>query len=112
MKNTWILTGIAILLYALTVSCAAHPPSELIILDDHAALARWYDRQAVQLREKATDMQRMMEEYNKPTFVPSAKETKDGLIAHCQLFIKLYSETAREAETLANLHRDLVKTAR
>lgn len=85
------------------------PPQDLILRDDHAGLARWYEYEATKLREKAAEMQRMMEEYAKLTYTPSPKHTKDELITHCQLFIKLYAETAREAEALAKLHRDLDK---
>ncbi len=71
---------------------------------------RWYEQQAATLRNKAEEMRRMAEEYAKPDYLPSPKQTKEELIAHCQLFIKLYIETAQEAETLTKLHRDLEKT--
>ena len=92
------------------ISCASVPPQDLILRDDHAGLARLYEQEAAKLRDKAAEMHRMMEEYAKPTYTPSPKHTKEELIAHCELFIKLYTETAREAETLAKLHRDLEKT--
>lgn len=97
-------------LLATTIGCASGPPQDLILRDDHAGLARWYEQQAATLRNKAEEMRRMAEEYAKPDYLPSPKQTKEELIAHCQLFIKLYIETAQEAETLAKLHRDLEKT--
>ena len=47
------------------------------------------------MRDKVAEMRRMAEEYAKPDYVPSPKQTK---------------EAAREAEALAKLHRDLDKT--
>lgn len=110
MRPRWVGRWLSAALLTTTISCASAPPQDLILRDDHAGLARWYEQEAAKLRDKAAEMHRMMEEYAKPTYTPSPKHTKEELIAHCQLFIKLYTETAREAETLANLHRDLEKT--
>jgi hypothetical protein len=101
---------LSVALLATTISCASGPPQDLILRDDHAGLAGWYEREAANLRNKAEEMRRMEEEYAKPDYLPSPKRSKEELIVHFQLFIKLYTETAREAETLAKLHRDLHKT--
>lgn len=109
MRPCWLGRWLSAALLATTIGCASGPPHDLILRDDHAGLARWYEQQAVTLRDKADEMRRMAEEYAKPDYLPSPKHTKEDLIAHCQLFIKLYTETAREAEALATLHRDLEK---
>jgi hypothetical protein len=77
----------------------------MIIRDDHHGLADWYEQEAVQLRSKADEMRRMAEQYANPSFQPAPKETKAELIAHCELFIKYYTQAADEADALAKLHR-------
>ncbi len=110
MRPCWLGRWFSAALLTTTLSCASAPPQDLILRDDHAGLARWYEREAATLRNKAEEMRRMAEEYAKPDYLRSPKHTKEELTAHCHLFIKLYTETAREAETLAKLHRDLEKT--
>lgn len=110
MRTFWLGRCLSAALLAITIGCASGPPHDLILRDDHAGLAHWYEREATTLRDKVAEMRRMAEEYAKPDYLPSPKDTKEELIARCQLFIKLYTETAREAETLAKLHRDLEKT--
>ena len=85
--------------------CVSDPPTELVIRDDHRGLADWYQQEAVRLRSKANDMRRMKEQYNDPLFQPSPKETKAGLIAHCETFIQYYTRAADEADVLAKIHR-------
>lgn len=110
MRPCWLGRCLSAALLATTIGCASGPPHDLFLRDDHAGLARWYEQQAATLRDKADEMRRMAEEYAKPDYLPSPKHTKEDLIAHCQLFIKLYTEGAREAEALAKLHHDLEKT--
>lgn len=110
MRTFWLGRCLSAALLAITISCASGPPQDLILRDDHAGLAHWYEREAATLRDKAGEMHRMAEEYAKPEYLPSPKQTKEELIAHCQLFIKLYIQGAREAEALAKLHRGLDKT--
>jgi hypothetical protein len=110
MRTFWLGRWVSAALLTITIGCASGPPHDLILRDDHAGLAHWYEREAATLRDKAEEMRRMAEEYAKPDYLPSPKQTKDKLIAHCQLFIKLYIEGAREAEALAKLHRDLENT--
>jgi len=112
MRTFWLGRCLSAALLATTIGCASGPPQNLILRDDHAGLARWYEQQAATLRDKADAMQRMANEYAKPDYLPAPKQAKEELIAHCQLFIKLYIEGAREAEALAKLHRDLDKTIR
>lgn len=96
-------------LLATIIGCTSGPPRDLILRDDHAGLARWYEQEAATLRDKAEEMRRMAEEYANPTYLPSPKQTKEELIVHCQLFTKLYTEAAREAETLAKMHKEFDK---
>ncbi|TKS61206.1 MAG: hypothetical protein EWM72_00693 [Nitrospira sp.] len=110
MRTRWSGRWLSAALLATTISCASGPPQDLILQDDHAGLTRWYAREAASLRDKAEEMRRMAEEYAKPDYLTSPKQTKEELIAHCQLFIKLYTEGAREAEALAKLHHGLDKT--
>lgn len=111
MRAFGVGAWLSVALLATMISCTSGPPRALILRDDHAGLARWYEQEAAKLRYNAAAMHRMMEEYSKPTCVPSPKQIKEDLIAHCQLFIKLYTEAAREADTLAHLHRDLQRGA-
>lgn len=106
MKNTWSLRGILLLVSVLTLSCASHPPSELISRDDHAGLTTWYKQEAVRLRSKAEEMRQMAAEYAKPSYQLAPKESKSELMTHCNLFIKYYTQAAEEAEALAKLHRE------
>ena len=110
MRTFWSSRWVSAALLTITIGCASGPPHDLILRDDHAGLAHWYEREASTLRNKVDEMRRMAEEYAKPDYLPAPKQTKEELITHCQLFIKLYSEAAREAEALAKLHRDLDKT--
>lgn len=60
-------TLLALLVMLGVVACTiiAPPPQELVAKSDHAALAVWYDKEAANLRQKAKDMEVMIEEYRK-----------------------------------------------
>jgi hypothetical protein len=47
----------------------------------------------------------MIQRYEEPLFLPSPKETKQALIAHCETFPTYYANAADEAEALAKHHR-------
>ena len=85
--------------------CVSDPPTELVIRNDHHGLEDWYQQEAARLRSKADDMRRMKKQYDNPLFQPSPKETKAELIAHCETFIKYYTQAADEADALAKIHR-------
>ena len=102
---SFLLTVFLIQILMVTVGCVSDPPSELLVRDDHRGLANWYQQEAVRLRNKADEMRRMREQYRSPLFQPSPKETREELIAHCELFIKYYTQAADEADELAKLHR-------
>jgi len=99
----WLVT----LFVIATIACTTNlPPRDLIERDDHAALMAWYAQESVRLREKANEMRRMAEEYAKPTYPLSPKETKEELLRHCQLFSEYYDKAAVEADALAHLHHE------
>ncbi len=105
MRTSHSLGWIGVLFAAIVMACAATaPPRGLIERHDHGGLAAWYAQEATRLRGKAEDMRRMAEDYAKPSFQPSPKESKAQLIAHCQLFIEYYNKAAEEANALATLH--------
>jgi hypothetical protein len=104
---SWIGTMLVVALIACTTSM---PPRELIERNDHGGLATWYEQEAIRLQGKAAEMRQMVQMYAEPSYQPAPKETKAELIAHCELFIKSYTQAAEEAEALAKLHRDLDKT--
>jgi hypothetical protein len=111
VKTLWHLGWIGVMFMVAVMACTTTaPPGELIQRNDHESLATWYAQEAARLRDKAEEMRQMADMYAKPSYQPAPKESKTELIAHCQLFIKLYIEGAREAEALAKLHRDLDKT--
>ena len=105
MIRAFLLVGSLIPLLVLASGCVSGPPTELIIRDDHLGLAEWYQQEAFRLRSKADEMRSMRQQYDNPLFQPSPKETRDELIAHCDLFIKYYTQAAGEADALATIHR-------
>ncbi len=110
MRTSYSLRWVGVSFAAIVVACAATaPPRELIERHDHGGLATWYDHEATRLRGKAEDMRRMAEDYAKPSYQPSPKESKAQLIAHCQLFTEYYTKAAEEAQALAKLHREQEK---
>jgi hypothetical protein len=105
MSTSLFLSVLLIALLMTTPGCVSGPPTDLIIHDDHRGLADWYQHEAVRLRGTADEMRRMRKQYDNPLFQPSPKETKEELIAHCELFIKYYTQAAHEADALAKIHR-------
>jgi len=106
MKTSRQLSWFVLLFVMAVMACSTSPPRELIERNDHVGLASWYEQEALRLRGKAEEMQRMIEQYavfSYPTVSP--KETKADLIAHCRSFMQYYTKAAEEAEALAKLHR-------
>ena len=91
-----------------TIASAAEgmPP-----INDHAAMAAWYDKEATNLRQRAKDMKGMIEEYRKnPGY--SQKEAvspKTNFPQHCEGLANMYTKAAEEADVLAQGHRGMVK---
>ena len=94
--------------------CASGPPAELveeygppalfIKQHDHAALAKWYTKEAAALRQRATELRSMVREvsdYDSQGFyVDRLDIMKEG-----SDLADDYSEAADKAEKLAQIHR-------
>ena len=106
MKTSWCLGCIGILFIATAMACSTVPPRDLIERNDHGGLATWYEQEALRLRGKAEEMRQMVQMYERGSYQPTPKESKDPLITHCQLFIQSYTKAAEEAEALAKLHHE------
>lgn len=102
----WRLIVLTVSLTASLFGCAPVPPHELTERQDHAGLAAWYAQEAARLRAKAEAMRRMADEYARPTYPFSPKESKADLTRHCLLLAESYDSAAQEAEHLARLHRE------
>jgi hypothetical protein len=93
-------------------SFVATPPAELLAKNDHVALAAWYDKEAARLSEKAKEMDRMVEEYRKDPEraqqMISHGSSKADFVQECKILAAAYRSAAREAETLAKSHRELI----
>ena len=96
-------------------SMSAGPPVGQIAASDHAALAAWYDKEAVQLRQQANDERAMADAYRKN---PSAMHAAGGGMSgshkidsaqHCDTLAYLYTKAAEEDDALAQGHRDMLK---
>lgn len=116
IRKRWIQHGVlwGLVLGGL-VACAmiASPPEGLIAQNDHVALAVWYDKEAVHLRQHAKEMMVMAEEYRKN---PSRTHASGGgishkidLAQHCDALVGMYTKAAEEADLLAKGHRDMLK---
>jgi hypothetical protein len=93
-------------------STVASPPVSQIAPNDHAALATWYEKEAVQLRQKAKDMEDMKARYLKyPALIPIEGKhgPKTDVQQHCSNLVSLYTKSAEAADELAQMHRDMVK---
>jgi hypothetical protein len=104
---------VAVLVLVGIVACAvvASPPRDLVAKNDHAALAEWYEKDAVHLRQRARDMVVMAEMYEKSPG-PSTRgdvPTKIDLVQHCRNLEAIYTKAAQEADALAKAHRDMIR---
>ena len=93
-------------------SMVASPPVSQIAQNDHAALATWYEKEAVQLRGKAKDMEDMKARYLKyPALIAieGKHNAKIDFQLHCNSLIGLYTKSAESADELAQMHRGMVK---
>ena len=102
------------LLVALGLSACsflASPPDELLARNDHVALAAWYENEAARLRQKAKEMDQMVEEYRKHPEHASRMMLhgpKADFVQQCQILAAAYRHAATEAETLTNSHREFI----
>ena len=80
------------------------PPAQLIKQHDHAALAKWYEQEAADLRQRAEELRAMVGEvrdYDSKGFY----EDKLTIMMHGKDLADDYSDAADTAEKLAQLHR-------
>lgn len=113
MTKKWnILRGVMVaLMVAGVVACAtiASPPQDLVAKNDHGGLETWYVKEAAHLRQRATDMLVMAEEYQKNPGLSTrgVVSSKVDMVQHCQTLAAIYTKAADEAEVIARAHRDL-----
>ena len=112
MTKKWnILRGVmAALMVAGIVACVtiASPPQDLVAKNDHAGLETWYVKEAAHLRQRATDMLVMAEEYQKNPG-PNTRgvvSSKIDMVQHCRTLAAIYTQAAEQAEVMARTHRD------
>lgn len=107
---------VTILIFVLTLGLSgcgfvAPPPDELLAKQDHVALAAWYQNEAVRLRQKAKEMEQMAEEYGRDRERAEQKMShgsrKADFVQECKRLAAAYTTAAKEAETLAQSHRDV-----
>ena len=109
------LINIFVLLVPLGLSACsfvATPPADLLARNDHVALASWYENEAARLHQKEKEMDQMVEEYRKDPELAermmSHGSPKVNFVQECKTLAAAYGSAAREAETLAKSHRELI----
>lgn len=117
MESVWRTRLITMLVFLVALglsacSFVATPPAELLARNDHVALVAWYENEAARLRQKAKEMDQMVEEYRKDPEraqrMMSHGSPKVDFVQQCKILAAAYRSTAREAETLARSHRDMM----
>ena len=117
MKSIWRmrLINMFVLLVAMGLSgCSflATPPAELLARNDHVALAAWYENEAARLRQKAQEMDQMVEAYRRDPEraqrMTSHGSPKVDFVQQCHILAAAYRNAATQAETLATSHREFI----
>lgn len=87
-----------------SMAVAVHEPKlkEMIEKGDHAGLAEYYKKEAVEARHKADSMKAMASEYLK-------KYPKGQYSKHCEKMADRYLAEAKENEELAEMHSKAAK---
>jgi hypothetical protein len=80
------------------------PPQDLVAKSDHSGLAKYYDEQAQELREKAKLWDTLAESYRRHQD-PHGKVEPEQHAAHCKAVAASYRKAADEANALATEHR-------
>lgn len=80
---------------------AAKTPAE------HQAIADAYAKEAEGLRAKANEHRAMDKEYSGPGYL----SLKLGAGMHCKKLVAAYEAAAKDADSLAAVHRDIARTA-
>ena len=79
--------------------------------NDHVALAAWYDNDAARLRQKAKEMEQMVEEYQRNPEQAQQRMShgspKVDFVQQWKILAAAYTSAAREAEAMAQAHRDV-----
>ena len=87
------------------------PPHKLLAKNDHVALAAWYEKEAARLDQKAKEMDQMVEEYRRDPEQAQQRMShgnrKVDFVQECKTLAAAYRNGAKEAETLAQSHRDM-----
>lgn len=67
LRRRLLIIVVALLVASGVSACsfARTAPAELLAKQDHVALAAWYEQEAARLREKATEMDQMVEVYQR-----------------------------------------------
>lgn len=105
MTRAVFLVALLAPILIITPGCrSSGPPTDLVIRNDHRALAEWYEQDEVRLRNKADDCQKRIQQYEDPVFQPAPKENKQQLIADCNSIIKYSAHAADEADALSKYH--------
>jgi len=87
-------------------------PQALFAKNDHQAVAAWYEKEAANLRQKAHEMEVMEEAYRQDPERGRqlmVHAPKADFIAACKTLATMYTDSAKQAETLATLHRKMVR---
>jgi len=80
---------------------AAKTPAE------HQAIADAYATEAESLRAKANEHRAMDKEYSGPGY----QSLKLGAAMHCKKLVQAFEAAAKDADSLATMHRDMAKAA-
>ena len=109
-----IKTLLVLLVMLSEVACTiiAPPPQELLAKNDHAALAVCYEKEAANLRQKAREMEVMIEEYRKDRERGRKlmiHPPKTDFVQECHILAAMYRNAARQAESLATSYREMTR---
>ncbi len=117
MESIWRmrLLNMCVLLVAMGLSACsflATPPAELLARNDHVTLAAWYENEAAGLRQKAQEMDQMVEAYQRDPERARQMMThgspKIDFVPQCHILAAAYRNAATQAETLATSHREFI----
>jgi hypothetical protein len=114
-KTSLIVSFSAFLTLGLLVSCAQplpHPMDMSVALQnaktraDHEALARHYEQTANEMRQKAEEHQKILNDFFAHHYL-YGKLDQYGYQAHCENLIRIYKEAAASNLEMAKLHRKM-----
>ena len=106
VKVRWVLAFMVLGLLVATQSFAETSEQKMISKSDHEGLAKYYDQQARDLREKAKQWEFTAEFYEKHPD-PEAKNDSVQHAAHSRTIAQEYRKAADEAVALAREHRSI-----